>query len=42
MQLRRRLWSVTHKDKETRKAKEEMAENITRGSLGCWEDMGRN
>jgi hypothetical protein len=22
--------------------KEEMAENITRGSLASWEDMGRN
>jgi hypothetical protein len=27
---------------EKRKAKEELAENSTRGSLGCWEDMGRN
>jgi hypothetical protein len=28
--------------KEKRKAKEEFAENNTRESLGCWEDMGRN
>jgi hypothetical protein len=27
---------------EKRKAKEVLAENSTRGSLGCWEDMGRN
>jgi hypothetical protein len=26
--------------KEKRKAKEEMAENIMRGSIGSWEDMG--
>jgi hypothetical protein len=38
MQLRRRPWSGTHKDKE----KEELAEDSTRGSIGCWEDMGRN
>jgi hypothetical protein len=28
--------------KEKRKAKEELTENNARGSLGCWEDMGRN
>jgi hypothetical protein len=28
--------------KEKRKADEELAENNTRGSPGCWEDMGRN
>jgi hypothetical protein len=28
--------------KEKRKPKEELAENNMRGSLGCWEDMGRN
>jgi hypothetical protein len=28
--------------KEKRKAKEELAENNTTGSLRCWEDMGRN
>jgi hypothetical protein len=27
---------------EKRKAKEELAENNRRGSLGCWVDMGRN
>jgi hypothetical protein len=27
---------------EKRKAKEELAENNMRGSLGYWEDMGRN
>jgi hypothetical protein len=42
IQLRRRPWSRTHKDKEKRKATEEFAGNNTRGSLGCWEDMGRN
>jgi hypothetical protein len=25
--------------KEKRKVKEELTENNTRGSLGCWEDM---
>jgi hypothetical protein len=38
MQLRRRLWSGTHKDK----GKEDLSENNTRGSLGCREDVGRN
>jgi hypothetical protein len=38
MQSRRRLWSGAHKDK----GKEELAENNTRGSLGCWKDMERN
>jgi hypothetical protein len=28
--------------KEKRKAKEELAENYMRGSLGCWEGMGGN
>jgi hypothetical protein len=28
--------------KEKRKAKEELAENNTRGSFGCWEDVARN
>jgi hypothetical protein len=28
--------------KEKRKAKEELSENNTRGSLGCWEEMGRD
>jgi hypothetical protein len=28
--------------RKKRKAKEKLAENNTRGSLGCWEDMGRN
>jgi hypothetical protein len=28
--------------KEKGKATEELAENNTRESLGCWEDMGRN
>jgi hypothetical protein len=28
--------------KETREAEEELAENSTRGSLGRWENMGRN
>jgi hypothetical protein len=28
--------------KEKRKAKEELAENNKKGSLGCWEDTGRN
>jgi hypothetical protein len=28
--------------KEKRKAKEELAENNMRRSLGCWEDMVRN
>jgi hypothetical protein len=27
---------------EKRKTKEELAENSTRGSLGYWEDVGRN
>jgi hypothetical protein len=27
--------------KGKRKVKEEFAENNTRGSLDCWEDMGR-
>jgi hypothetical protein len=40
MQSRRRLWSGNHKDKVKRKTKEELAENM-RGSLGCWEDVGR-
>jgi hypothetical protein len=38
MQLRRKLWSGTHKDK----GKEELAENNMRGSPDCWEDTGRN
>jgi hypothetical protein len=28
--------------KGNRKTKKELAENIMRGSLGCWEDMERN
>jgi hypothetical protein len=28
--------------KEKRKGKEELKESNTGGSLGCWEDMGRN
>jgi hypothetical protein len=28
--------------KEMKKDKEESAEDNTKGSLGCWEDMGRN
>jgi hypothetical protein len=28
--------------KGKRQAREKLAENNTRGSLGCWEDKGRN
>jgi hypothetical protein len=42
MQLRRRLRGGTHKDKGAEEGKEELAENNMRGSLGCWEYMGRN
>jgi hypothetical protein len=38
------LWNIRKptRIKEKRKAKEELAENNTRGNFGCWEDMGRN
>jgi hypothetical protein len=38
------LWNVRKvtRTEEKKKAKEELAENNTRGSFGCWEDMQRN
>jgi hypothetical protein len=41
--LRKENAIVAHtRTKETGKTKEKLAQNNTRGSLGCWEDMRRN